>query len=116
MTQEFEERRKEGSIIERHIQTIIAAVLLALVLWTGNTLIDIKTDVTTLKVTVSQLKDEIRAGSETRFSVHDWRREREIIEQRFSRIENELDWNRTKHDGARPEPAPFGVGPSNGRK
>jgi len=109
-------QQKQGSIIERHVQTIIAAILLALVLWTGNTLIDIKTDVTTLKVTVSQLKDDIRDSAESRFTISDWRREREVIEQRFNRVEAELDWNRGKHDSDLRSDGPTFSGRPNGAR
>ena len=76
-----------GSIIERHAQTIIAAILLALLLWTGATLLTIRDDVTTMKVQVANLEGQLRSAGDDRFRGADWRREREIIEQRFTRIE-----------------------------
>lgn len=94
-----EEAIPRSSIIERHTQTIIVAILLALLLWTGATLLTIRDDVITMKVQVAQLQSEIRNAGDDRFRGSDWRREREIIEARFNRIELLLerhveDWNR----------------------
>lgn len=86
-----EDEIPRGSILERHAQTIIAAVLLGLVLWAGNTLLTIKDDVTTLKVQVATMQADMRNAGDDRFRGADWRREREIIEQRFNRIEALLE-------------------------
>lgn len=88
----------KGSILERHAQTGIAAVLLALVIWTGNTLLTIKDDVTTLKVQVANLQGQVSAGNDDRFRSTEWRREKEILEERFRRIESDLDRMRQRYD------------------
>jgi hypothetical protein len=81
------EEQDRRSVIERHAQTIIVAILLALLLWAGATLLTIRDDVTTLKVQVATLEGTVRSAGDDRFRGSDWRREREIIEQRFNRIE-----------------------------
>jgi hypothetical protein len=86
-----EDQWSRGSILERHAQTIIVAILLALLLWAGATLLTIRDDVTTLKVQVATLQGELRSAGDDRFRGADWRREREIIEQRFTRIETLLE-------------------------
>lgn len=40
--EDYPQQRSSGSVIERHIQTIVTAVLLAVLLWTGNTLLDVR--------------------------------------------------------------------------
>jgi len=75
------------SVFERHAQTIIALGVLGLVVWAGNTLLAIKDEVTTLKVQVTVLQTQLQNAGDDRFRGSDWRREREIIEQRFNRIE-----------------------------
>lgn len=86
-----DEQSNRGTIIERHAQTIIVAILLALLLWAGATLLTIRDDVTTLKVQVAQMEGQLRNAGDDRFRGSDWRREREIIEARFNRIEAILE-------------------------
>ena len=94
-----DEQTTRGTIIERHTQTIIVAILLALLLWSGSTLLSIRDDVTAMKIQVANLEGQLRSAGDDRFRGADWRREREIIEQRFNRIEMLMekhveDWNR----------------------
>jgi hypothetical protein len=86
-----EETAPRSSIIERHTQTIIVAILLALLLWAGATLLTIRDDVIAMKVQVAQMQSDLRNAGDDRFRGTDWRREREIIEQRFGRIEALLE-------------------------
>lgn len=92
MSEDHEQPR--SSIIERHAQTIIAAILLGLVLWAGNTLLTIKDDVTTLKVTVNTLQSQLQNAGDDRFRGSDWRREKEIIDDKFRRLEAEIEKHR----------------------
>ena len=85
------EEQDRRTVFERHAQTIIVAILLALLLWTGTTMITVRDDVTTLKVQVANLDGQLRSAGDDRFRGSDWRREREIIEQRFNRIEAILE-------------------------
>ena len=75
------DRRKTD--VEKHVQTVIVAVLLALLLWAGNSLLEIKSDVTTLKVQVATLTSEVRSGTDDRFRGTDWRREKQLLDDRF---------------------------------
>jgi hypothetical protein len=84
------------SIIERHIQTIITALLLAALLWTGNTLLDIKQKVTTLEIQVQVMQTQLASGVDDRFRGSDWRREKEVLDDRFRRIETDLEKHRAK--------------------
>lgn len=40
--QSIDDRRDRRSVFERHAQTIVGSVLLALLLWSGNTLLDVR--------------------------------------------------------------------------
>lgn len=82
------DRRKKD--VEKHIQTVIVAVLLALLLWAGNSLIEIKRDVTALKVHVAGLSAEVRSGTDDRFRGSDWRREKLILDDRFIELKNRV--------------------------
>lgn len=89
-----EAKTQRASLIEQHLQTIITAVLLALLLWTGNTLLDIRQKVTTLEVQVQVMQSQLQSGVDDRFRGSDWRREKEILDDRFKRIEAEIDKHR----------------------
>jgi len=82
------DRRK--SDVEKHVQTVIVAVLLALLLWAGNALLEIKNDVTTLKVQVVTLTSEVRSGTDDRFRATDWRREKQLLDDRFIELRNNV--------------------------
>jgi hypothetical protein len=82
-----DEQSPRSTVIERHAQTIIVAILLALLLGTGGTLLGIRDDVTRLNVKMTNVETQLQNAGDDRFRGADWRREREIIEQRFNRIE-----------------------------
>jgi len=77
--------------MERHIQTAVVTILLALLIGNVTTLLAMRDDVTTLKVQIANLEGQLRSAGDDRFRGSDWRREREIIEQRFNRIEALLE-------------------------
>ena len=82
------DRRKTD--VEKHVQTVIVAVLLALLLWAGNSLLEIKNDVTTMKVQVATLTSEVRSGTDDRFRGTDWRREKQLLDDRFIELRNHV--------------------------
>jgi hypothetical protein len=86
-----EDTQDKQSVFERHAQTIIALGVLGLVVWAGTTLLTIRDDVTTLKIQVNVLQTQLNNAGDDRFRGADWRREREIIESRFNRIEALLE-------------------------
>ncbi len=49
----------EKSALERHAQTIVGALILAAVLWGGNTLQNVSVEVATLKVEITSLNTQI---------------------------------------------------------
>lgn len=87
MQQEEGEIQPKRSLMEQHFQTGVTALMLGLLFWTGNTLIDIKQKVTTLEVQVQIMQAQLQSGVDDRFRGADWRREKEVIEDRFKRIE-----------------------------
>jgi hypothetical protein len=92
-------KQRAPTLFEQHAQTVIVAILLALLLGSVGTLITIREDVTRLNVKMESVEAQLRNAGDDRFRGADWRREREIIEQRFNRIESLLekhveDWNR----------------------
>jgi hypothetical protein len=82
-----DEIASKRSLFEQHAQTIIVAVLLALLLGSGTLLLGIRDDVTRLNVKMTSVEAQLQNAGDDRFRGADWRREREIIEQRFNRIE-----------------------------
>jgi hypothetical protein len=93
--EEMTDEAKPRSGLEQHIQTVITVVVGALLLWTGSTLVDIKQEVTTLKVQVVMMQGQLQSGIDDRFRGSDWRREKEVLDDRFRRIETEIEKHRS---------------------
>lgn len=90
------DRRK--SDVEKHIQTIIAAVLLALVLWAGSTMLDVRDRMTkleaggvALQAQVAALQVQLTAASDDRYRASDARRDFEARDRRMEKYEERLD-------------------------
>jgi hypothetical protein len=83
----MDEQERPRSALEQHIQTVIAAVLLALLLWNGNALVDLRDKVGRFEERLLTLQSQVNASTSTHFSVSEWRREKEVIDDRFQRLE-----------------------------
>ena len=79
------------SILERHIQTIIVSATIALLGWQLLTTLEIRDKLGRFEERLLSLQAQVNSGVDDRFRGTDWRREKEIIEQRFDRIEKMID-------------------------
>jgi len=92
MVSEEEIPIKRGGF-ERHIQTLVTSITLALLMWTGVTLIDLRDRLARMEERLISVKAELLISQENKFSATEWRREKEIIEDRFRRLERDLERN-----------------------
>ena len=56
-------RITDKSAFERHIQTAVGAMIIALVVWVGSTLTENQTALTELKTNVSYMKEDMKTSS-----------------------------------------------------
>ncbi len=86
-----------SSILERHIQTVLAAVIVALLSWGGFTLTEVSLQtavlaerVATLSVKVAALEQKVDKGTEDRYRAADARRDLALRDQRLQTLEQRL--------------------------
>jgi hypothetical protein len=82
--------------IERHIQTIVTSITLALLLWTGMTLVDLRDRLARMEEKNVNLQSLILNFTGDRFTGSDWKREKEVIEERFQRLERDMERRHTE--------------------
>jgi len=75
--------------LERHIQTLVTSVTLALLMWTGVTLVDLRDRLARMEEKIITLNSEIQRAQSDRFTMSDWRREKEFLDERFRRLEED---------------------------
>lgn len=76
---------------ERHVQTIVTSITLALLLWVGQSLVDLRDRLTRFEERVVNLQAQVQQGTDDRFRGTDWRREKERIDERFLEMGRRLD-------------------------
>jgi hypothetical protein len=86
---ENDDRNKIG--VERHVQTIVTSITLALLMWTGMTLVDSRDRLARLEEKLISLAVNVQDGKLDKFSESDWKREKEIIDERFRRLERDIE-------------------------
>lgn len=74
--------KPNGSVMERHAQTIIVVIITGLLSWVGYSVADMKTTVAEMKIQMSYLQTQMQAGVDDRFRGTDWRREKERLDER----------------------------------
>ena len=97
MNDEIEERRKVGSV-ERHIQTVVQAGLLAVLLWIGGTVVDVRDRINrmeekmvSLGMQVEEQKSTAARNMDDRWRGSDHRAYAAAIEKKFADMEREHD-------------------------
>jgi hypothetical protein len=86
MTDEQADRRPG---IERHIQTIVTSITLALLMWTGMTLVDLRDRLARMEEKMISQAAEVQAAKAEKFTHNDWKREKEILAEQFKRLERD---------------------------
>ena len=81
----------QRSLLERHVQTIIVSATIALLGWVLLTTLEIRDRLSRFEERLLNLQTQVNVGTDDRFRATDWRREKEIIEDRFNRIERLIE-------------------------
>ena len=83
----------EGSVFERHAQTLISTIIAALVLWVGITMQNMQTSIASMTVQIQQLQTEVatlRQKNGDRYTasqaVTDWNRNRNELDEVRQRL------------------------------
>ena len=83
------------SVFETHAQTVLGAVVLALLVGTGTLMWQMSKDVQALQKDVQYLTISVQNAGDDRFRGADWRREEANINRRFNDLEERID----RHEG-----------------
>jgi len=104
------DRRKPGSVLERHISTLMLAIIIALVSWFGKTVLDnnqnmneqskvqIKSQaemvgsINILTLEMQHLKELLEVASKDRYTGQDASRDNKIQNERCNRLEKRLQY------------------------
>jgi len=73
-------------VMERHVQTILTAVVAALLGWVGVSLLDLRDRTTRLEVQTHNVAAMVADGTNDRFRGADWRREKERLDDRYNAL------------------------------
>lgn len=88
--------------MERHVQTIIQVVLVALILWSGQSTLEIKDKVARLEEQIRALSKDVATSSNDRYTGAQAARDNEAIHRRFATLEKEQEtqneWVRSLRD------------------
>lgn len=96
-------RRRVGtSIFERHLQTGIQFVLIALILWSGQTTLDLKDKIARLEEQFRGLQKDFSAASTDKYSATQATRDMEALASRMTNLERAIEsqgeWVRSLRD------------------
>ncbi len=91
------ERDMKPSVFERHMQTAIQVVLVALILWAGTELVQIGRQSAVLEerlatqgLTLQQMRQELRTWNDTYYRKADAQRELDEIESRIDSLNSRV--------------------------
>jgi hypothetical protein len=83
--------------VEKHIQTIVVAVCLALLLWAGTTIIDMRDRITrseavltNVNATVQTLQVQLSSASDDRYRAADARRDFDVRDKKILELEGRI--------------------------
>jgi hypothetical protein len=79
------------SLLERHVQTIIVSATIALLGWVLLTTLEIRDRLSRFEERLLNLQTQVNTGVDDRFRSSEWRREKQIIDERFDRLEKMID-------------------------
>ena len=115
MTTQLTDRRKPGSVLERHVSTLMLAIIIALVSWFGKTVLDnnhnmneqskvqirsqaeMVGSINILSLEMRHLKALLEVASKDRYTGRDATRDNKIQSQRCDRFEKRLQYLENYH-------------------
>lgn len=86
-----DDRQMQRSGLERHAQSIAISVAIALLLWSGSTIVDIRDRLSRFEEKLLTIQVQVNDANANHLRASDWRREVQIINERFDRLERDLD-------------------------
>lgn len=90
------------SILERHLQTAIQVVLVTLIIWFGQSTLDVKDKVARLEEQIRALQKDVSAASSDRYTNSQATRDIELINGRIGilerSVESQGEWIRSLRD------------------
>ena len=86
------------SALERHAQTVITAVVLAVLMWVAQSVVDLRDRVIRFEEKITNLQAQVNVGTDDRFRKSDWLREKERLDERFSALKNQVDKDNERLD------------------
>lgn len=85
-------------MMEKHIQTIIASIILAITLWMGKTIAETQTAVavlttqlTSTTVEIRDIKDQLKRASVEQFRIKDWADAKSSIDAEDKLLHKRID-------------------------
>lgn len=93
---------KPTSVLERHLQTGIQVILVALIIWFGQSTLDVKDKVARLEEQIRSIQKDITTASADRYTGTQATRDFESLNRRLSLIERQqeeqAEWTRSLRD------------------
>lgn len=86
---ELAEEQRSG--IERHIQSVLAAAAIALLVWSGNTLVELRDRLTKFEERLVSLQAQVNVGTDDRFRRSDWVIQKERLDERFIALRSKVE-------------------------
>ena len=86
-----EKNGDKRSAVERHIQTIVVTATVALLSWVLLSVLDIRDRLIKFEERLATLQGQVNSGVDDRFRGSDWRREKQVLDDRFIRLQNEVE-------------------------
>jgi hypothetical protein len=77
--------------MERHLQTAIAAVLVATLLWFGNTMMDLRDRITAIEVQVADVRESLKDDANNAYTARDATRDFASIHRRLTTVEHSIE-------------------------
>jgi hypothetical protein len=81
----------QRSALERHAQTVITAIVLAVLMWVAQSVVDLRDRVIRFEEKITNLQAQVNVGTDDRFRKSDWVREKERLDERFIALKNQVD-------------------------
>jgi hypothetical protein len=81
----------QRSALERHAQTVITAIVLAVLMWVAQSVVDLRDRVIRFEEKITNLQAQVNVGTDDRFRKSDWVREKERLDERFVALKLQVE-------------------------
>ena len=87
------EQNEQRIGFERHAQSALTAAAVALLVWSGSTLVELRDRLTKMEERLATLNVQVNTGIDDRFRGTDWRREKQVLDERFTDLKRNVEIN-----------------------